>query len=1017
MGMSNPDVYLSEQARLEAQRRMLVERYGLYSDSDDSDGDEKPTISAASGSSANGNPNHSSPASPSTSASTGAVAPDTGSAIKISTSSSTLPAESTNQSSPKKSGVPTSANTSHRGSQSADASPSPVKNSDALELIIDTAHGHKIRAFYDHTASRAGKQPSVLRDVRITSLTTYASQLIESHNRKIAVNGGLVCYGVGGHVRVMIRQSPARCLLKGHNSVVSDIEFLSFHETKLESSPSYISILGSVADDGSVYVWKLIRSGEHENADIEIADVIRFEHPDFDKGRCYKRVAFRPGPNFIIAENGIGVAMLLLDTEDTDLRVVELVKMNDKMMVRDKFLVAKNEVVVEGDPPLGPIEAAAWLSESMMVTSRGGHVFLWNIDNTHSSCIARVPREKNTPVTSIICLEPDVLLFVVAHGRELEVWLKKDTAGDSMSLTMQLQQKIRLFDSSTNRDVRCTVSMDPSQKLLTVSNMRSSSFFVLHFNFQGRAFDSITEVAVKDSIFSYCIAPTQKSSGGVKSTVFSGASGDEIGVWCVHQHGMQVVHIPSEFCIPRGTITPDVHPKPAPRTVRRKDKKHGLLTQSPPPSIGSSSTSSTTDGTLETSKRVVKSVSLVKGATDGNGSGTTSLDIRNVGSMASTKSGPTSSTGPQKKNSTENLRGKMGSPSSASFSEDGSKSGGQSSDVSGKKGGGGPSDASRGEEMADAILSAAKKVIAAFDDVSAQRSANERVKVEKLVETVTETAVSNMERFVNSAMKKVLADMLVPSVSEMIADCRAAMTERARIDGQVGHDHFEEVFERAALESSFSNACKEMERQVSSAVTESLVAKYETFIRPSMEVVNDAAADLSSSVGLLKDELVKFKPEGSDVKVEVSEVKVEDVRQVIEDQLRDDNVDDAFLTALNKEDLGLVTWLCSKFDPSQFFLENPLSQVCMMSLAQQLGQGLTEGDDIVWKVDWLKEVVLALEPESEDIQSISMLEVRELLDKVKELRKDSELMEQHPGLERDLKTLSRLVSSHLTGDS
>lgn len=1018
MVVSNPNVYLSEHDRLEAQRRMLVERFGLYSDSDDPDDPDEadePPASATSGSPANGDPNHSSSSTPFASASARTPVPPIGPAPLASTSPSTPPAEPAIPPSPKKTSLAPSAAKPHRAPQIAEPSSSPTKTSDAPELITDPNHGNTIRAYLDYTNPRAAKQSTVLRDVRVTSLVSYSSQLIESHHRKIAVNEEFVCFVVGGHVRVMLRQSPTRCLLKGHNSVVSDIEFLSFQETSLDN-PSYVSILGSVADDGSVYVWKLIRSGEGENAEIEIADAIRFEHPDFDKGRFYRRIAFRPGPNSIITDNGVGVAMLLLDFEDSDLRVVEVVKMNDKMMVRDKFLFAKNEVPVDGHPVVGPLDAAAWLSEAMIVTSRGGHVFLWNLDNTHSTCIARVPREKDSPVTSIICLQPDILIFVVSYGRELEVWLAKDAAGDVSAFTMQLQQRICLFDASTDNDVRCAVSLDPSETFLTVSNMHESSFFILHFNFQGRAFDSIADIAVKEPVFSQSLAPHLKPDNKLNLTASSGAraNGEEVDVWCVHPGGIQIAHVPSGLCVPKGTIIPDVHPKPVARTVRRRDKKsHGLLAQSPPPSsLGSSSTSSTNDGPLESSKRAGRSTSAVKIAADGNGGSMTSTDSRTASGGGPSKPSSLVSTNVQVKSNTESIRGKL---SSASASESDSKAGGPF-DNTGKKNVGGSNEAAKGDEMADAILSAAKKVIAAFDDVSAQRSANERVKVEKLVETVNETAISNIERFVNSAMKKVLADMLVPGVSEMIADCRAAMKERARIDGQVGQDHFEEVFERSAIESSFSNACKEMGRQVSSAVTESMTAKYESLIQPTVEAVNDAAADLTSSAGLLKEELVRMKPE-IDTEEVGGEVEVEDVRQVIEDQLREDNVDEAFLTALNKEDLELVTWLCSKFDPSQFFLENPLSQVCMMSLAQQLGQGLTDGDDIVWKVDWLKEIALALDPDSEDIQSISKLEVRELLDKVKELRKDADLMAQHPGLERDLKALSRLVSSHLTGGS
>lgn len=71
------------------------------------------------------------------------------------------------------------------------------------------------------------------------------------------------------------------------------------------------------------------------------------------------------------------------------------------------------------------------------------------------------------------------------------------------------------------------------------------------------------------------------------------------------------------------------------------------------------------------------------------------------------------------------------------------------------------------------------------DEAAAQRSAD-KVKVEKLVQTVSETVESNLERFNNSSMKIVLADTLVPRVSAMIEDFRVAIIERTRMEGEVG---------------------------------------------------------------------------------------------------------------------------------------------------------------------------------------------------------------------------------------
>ena len=69
----------------------------------------------------------------------------------------------------------------------------------------------------------------------------------------------------------------------------------------------------------------------------------------------------------------------------------------------------------------GNLQAAAWLSETKVITSRGGYVFIWIIDNTFSNCIGYVPRNNTSPVTEIHILNGDTVIFVVANGRSIEV--------------------------------------------------------------------------------------------------------------------------------------------------------------------------------------------------------------------------------------------------------------------------------------------------------------------------------------------------------------------------------------------------------------------------------------------------------------------------------------------------------------------------------------------------------------------------------------------------------------------
>ncbi|KAI0561974.1 WD40/YVTN repeat-like containing protein [Gracilaria domingensis] len=505
---AKPSAYLTEEARLEAQRRMLAERYGLFSDeSDDGDDSSRPEPNSAgppNGSAAQNGDTHDA----STTANGREAAPPkpphhepaSSEAATYGENSSIHDSDLTFVMSQDESLQDTAATSATTEAESSSPVTDRASRWPGVEMV-DPDHSNMIQAFHQYR-SDANREAVSSRDLRVTQITMYPSQFLERHERKIAVNDKVITYAVGGHIRAILRNSPeSRCLLKGHDSSVADLEFLAAQETNVSVNleGEFISILGSVADDGSVYVWKIIRRDTAESSKLEVQDSIRFEHPQHEKGKSYRRVAFRPGPNSIIAENGLGVAMLLMDGDSPDLRVVELVKMNEKMMVRDKFLKARNETVEKGSKTEGNIDAAAWLSEKVVVTSRGGFVHLWNSENNLSH-IVRLPREKTTKVTSIHAFRSHGLLLVSEAGRELEYWVVTNMPQDLRSVTVQLRQRIRLFPED-NTDVFCHTSVDPAEEIIIVSNVKGKSFFVLHYNRNAKAFDTVTEVPC-DSLYS-----------------------------------------------------------------------------------------------------------------------------------------------------------------------------------------------------------------------------------------------------------------------------------------------------------------------------------------------------------------------------------------------------------------------------------------------------------------------------------------------------------------------------------
>lgn len=998
---SKPNPYLSEEARLEAQRRMLAERYGLLSDSDDNEsaGEENESPADANGLSNGNSTSHTQPngqpptedkAPPPVAANADDPAPSE--------------AATYGDSSPAREGdLPTVL--SHENVQSADTTASapaekpasvPKRGADGRATswrTLDLTDGNgRILAHYEYSVPQ--KDAVGTRDMRLTPITSYNSQFLEKHRRKIAVNDQIITYAVGGHIRALLRNSGIRALLKGHDSAVADIEFLG-HEKRLEETASdSISVLGSVAEDGSVYVWKLVRNDEDKDDKLEVADAIRFEHPDIGDRRSYNRISFRPGSGSIIAEKGIGVAMILVDRQSPDVRFVELVKMNEKMMVRDKFLRAQKEIGSgSGKDASAPIDSAAWLSERMVATSRCGRVHLWNTDGTLATCIATLPREKTTRVTSLHALSHEALLLEIESGRELEVWVAAGFAPEVDTASLELRQTIKLLGNSTP-DVYTVTAVDPFEELVVLSNVKGSSLFVLHFNRVAQAFDAITEVPVKQPVLSFCMTRNvrRSASQALGKQVLNAEPIEEVGLWCVQPKNISLFHLPARECSPTGFVKPEVFPKSTRKAVMTKVERG--------PSIHVATTASGPVQTLpplplgqSAMRNMVNPGRSVSGVASGNAIHNRSNTPATVMSVSAVSSGSGTPGDSSKKSGTAS------SGSSAPV---------PSTHVQGLSSGSAepPPNA---DKIADSILEGAKKAIESFEQDAGQRINSEKARLDRLADSVATTARTNLERYVNTAMKKVLAETMIPGMSRIMADVRKAITKE-REDPKVTTEYFEATLEKCRISESFSSACQEMERQVSTSVSQSMSSKYDALIFPIVGSVNDAAEDLQASMKMLTEKMSEIKPE--DREPEVVEIGPEDVRKTIEEEINSGNIDSAFQTALDKEDVSLVTWLCAKFEVNTFFETHTLSQISLLSLAQQLGHGVGDGD-VMMKVEWLRELMLVLEPESEEIDEIAQTALKQLQDNVVLLRQNKEVLNAHEGLEKSLKTLGRLISSHL----
>ncbi len=91
---------------------------------------------------------------------------------------------------------------------------------------------------------------------------------------------------------------------------------------------------------------------------------------------------------------------------------------------------------------------------------------------------------------------------------------------------------------------------------------------------------------------------------------------------------------------------------------------------------------------------------------------------------------------------------------------------------------------------------------------------------------------------------------------------------------------------------------------------------------------------------------------------------VQDPRARVTALLAARDYDGAFNAALSAASPDLLMWTCRQVSPSQLAAAEPppLSQVCLLSLVQQLGANLSPGADADLKLDWLTEVAPLLEP-------------------------------------------------------
>lgn len=866
--------YLSEEARLEAQRRMLAEKFGLHdSDSDESNDDDADHGSDGGDARVIVDKNASSSASPLSGidsvSKVSAVIPkksaDSTGGANATDSKSESENEAVNNASEgekRSNGVVNPVDrSSHETKPGSGASVSVDSNVDEISpstnrkgesqliwpgtVLADPSDADSLPAVYLYDAL-AQVESTARRECRVSQITHYHSLYEESNGRRIVVDPKFICYVVGGHIRVLARDSTERTLLKGHGSGVCDIELACMSSTAasnvgvVEDSgrgmrKRHVAVLGSTAEDGSVFAWKIVREdhttrGSHGSANSEledgsvetvtslvVEDTLHLEHPT--PGCWYDSIAFRPTDGALLSDKGMGTALFLLDKSSPDLRVTEIVKIGERSIVLDKSL-ANGHSSQDG---LG-LCCAVWIDKDRIATGRGNEVCVWSLSD--QKCVQKLSREQNSStVSSIHTLHRVagfvVLLVSVNQGRQLETWSIADGKEPIFVQRLQLYpEDAKLVFSIVSHDFML-------QEFVVLSNVRGKALFFLHYREDRACFDAITEVPVKQAVLSLCVSSPHQDHLTVDRARGAALHGnDEIVVFCVQPRCIQKMQVRVSDCRPRTDCDGQVMLELENSASGKKHVSSNLMTASDHPVDAAQSDLKTWPHAPSPKKVVSKGISPTEN--EGDERETEKDDTKDaVGnvekrdllskevmtqdsnspdaaepltekSIASGNDSPESTRGASRvkvmegksaKVSADSSRGRMagheggdGKAASGSIVESKEigvdEAGLRGTDSMSKK-----SDAQRDShlstadmgEIVAAVTAAAKKVTAEFDDEGAKRATVDLAKVDRLIASVRETAESSMQQYVSAALKRPMTDAIIPAVSEIIANASASV--------------------------------------------------------------------------------------------------------------------------------------------------------------------------------------------------------------------------------------------------
>eukprot|EP00871_Galdieria_phlegrea_P002759 jgi/Galph1/3484/GphlegSOOS_G2121.1 len=392
-------------------------------------------------------------------------------------------------------------------------------------------------------------------ELRVTPITVYATALTDLNGRKISVNDKLISYAVKNHIRVLSRSSATKELLKGHTAEVIDLEFANFN-SKLNLNAA-INVLISTGKDGQIFVWFIEVVSDDA---FHCVGHLCFRHPQIADGYFFRRVSFECNETIcrLATADSETSRIFLLNTSNI------LKRLQDEpaaFTIMDES--NEPETCLEEQDPLAEdychvVDMVFKDCEYILCSTTDGSLSMWHI-STAKLLIKFKPFTEEDSISSLSVLKSksvyDILVVAAASGRIIELFELMKTQSDPFNWTCSQIQRIRL-DNAIESGGHFLASVDPQGEFLLLTNNKTRELIVIHIDRDEQILraDFISSFQVRQPILSFCVTRGGRKVRFVDNEDDEDASEmktiDEIGIWCVQPKSIQYYHLYADKCRP-----------------------------------------------------------------------------------------------------------------------------------------------------------------------------------------------------------------------------------------------------------------------------------------------------------------------------------------------------------------------------------------------------------------------------------------------------------------------------------